>query len=352
MIPFLSGAGVIFSLEMRQRIRGVAWYVLLGVFFGILLIVTVITTLVVFSAGDRTRLGGPIYSLVIYFVLLLGALVAPAMSGNAINGDRDSGTLATTQVTLITTGQLVFGKFLAAWATALGFLAVSIPFLVFSAAVGGTNPLTVFVSLVVLIVELGVIAAIGVGLSGLISRPLFSVVVTYLSVAALTLGTLIAFALGGLAVQSKTVMYDYDNIHQTTQTCTGIHSYTSNVPRFDLDWGILAPNPFIVLTDAVPTTYDRNGEPIDLFGDFKFTERSAQESPFRDSTPAAACRDDLGFTSGSGDSDNAAKVVSSTTPSWAVGLGIQLILAVAALLGAWAKTRTPARRLSKGSRIA
>jgi ABC-2 type transport system permease protein len=355
MSQFLTGVGVIFSLEMRQRLRGVAWYVLLGVFFGILLLITVVTSIVVFSAGSinaNQQVGGPLYSLVIYFVLLLGVLVAPAMSGNAINGDRDAGTLATTQVTLITTWQLVLGKFFAAWATAVGFLVVSLPFLIYCAIVGGTNAITVTVSILVLLVELGVVAAIGVGLSGLINRPLFSVVVTYLAVAALTLGTLIAFVLGGLAIQSKTVMYEYDNIHQKTQTCTGLESYTTSVPRFDLDWGVLAPNPFIVLTDAVPTTYDSSGNPNDLFGEFKSAERGAQQSPFRTSTPAAACREDLGYGSAASNRSSASRLISSTEPSWAIGLAIQFVLAGAALVGAWAKTRTPARRLSKGSRIA
>jgi ABC-2 type transport system permease protein len=353
MSEFLTGVGVIFSLEMRQRLRGVAWYVLLGVFFAILLLVTVLTSIVVFTSdASGQSVGGPVFSLVIYFVQLLGVLVAPAMSGNAINGDREAGTLATTQVTLITTGQLILGKFLAAWVTGLGFLAVSVPFLIYGAVVGGPNALTIVVSLLVLVAELGIVAAIGVGLSGLIHRPLFSVVVTYLAVAALTLGTLIAFTLGGLAVETKVVMYEYDNVHQKTQTCTGLSSFTSSVPRFDLDWGVLAPNPFIVLTDAVPATFDRDGNPADLFSSFKSAERSAQLSPLTDRTPAAACRDDIGYDSDTYDRSHEAKVIAETTPSWAVGLGIQLVLAVAALLGAWARTRTPARRLAKGSRIA
>jgi ABC-2 type transport system permease protein len=357
MKAFVSGVGVIFSLEMRQRLRGVAWYVLLGVFFGLFFLITVATTIIVFASGDSDgakNVGAPLYSVIIYFVLLLGSLVAPAMSGNAINGDRDAGTLATTQVTLITTGQIVVGKFLAAWLTALGFLAIALPFLAYAAIVGGENGLTVVISLLVLAAELGVIAAIGVGLSGLINRPLISVVVTYLSVAALSLGTFIAFTLGGLAVQTSTTQYFYANIHEKTQTCTGVSSYNTTLPRFDLDWGVLAPNPFVILSDAVPTTYDSNGNPTDLFGDFKYTERGAQLSPFADSTPKAACRDALaedgpGYSS---DGDSAKAVIDETTPSWAIGLGIQLVLAVAALLGGWARTRTPARRLPRGSRVA
>jgi hypothetical protein len=61
----------------------------------------------------------------------------------------------------------------------------------------------VVVSLAVLIVEIGIIAAIGVGLSGLIARPLFSVAATYLVVSALVFGTLIAFGLGATAFSSE-----------------------------------------------------------------------------------------------------------------------------------------------------
>jgi ABC-type transport system involved in multi-copper enzyme maturation permease subunit len=353
MNDFLRGTGVIFSLEMRQRVRGVAWWVLLGVFFGILLIVTVVVSIIVFGGSvdptTRGQLGGPVYSLVIYFVLLLGTLVAPAMSGNAINGDRDAGTLATTQITLVTTGQLIAGKFLAAWVTAFGFLVVSLPFLIFAALSGGVPALTILVSVLILALELGVVAALGVGLSGLITRPLFSVVVTYLAVAALSVGTLIAFTLGGLALQTKVTDYSYDNTHRTSQTCTGLHSYKSTVPRFDLVWGTLVANPYVLLADAVPATYDHNGNPTDLFGQLKYGARVAQISPLDQYTPTQACKAELNdYVS----TDSARHVINSTAPGWAVGILIQLVLAAAALWGAWMKTRTPARRLARGSRVA
>ena len=199
MSGFLRGMWLIVTLDLRQRVRGVAWYVLLGVFVLLVLIVTVLTV-IASNAWDSG--GGPVFSVVVFFVLLLGTLVSPALSGNAINGERDAGTLATTQVTLITTAQLVVGKWLAAWLTALAFLAASVPFLVFGIVLGQISAATIVISVLVLAVELGVIAAVGVGLSGVLTRPLFSVVVTYLVVAALSVGTLIAFGLGGASIQS------------------------------------------------------------------------------------------------------------------------------------------------------
>ena len=141
----------------------------------------------------------------VYFVLLLSVLVSPTLSGNAINGDRDAATLAPVQVTLATTAEILLGKFLAAWITGLAFIAVAVPFLIVAMVAGGVPAATLLVSLVILIVEIGVIAGIGVGLSGILARPLFSVAVTYLVVAALVVGTLIAFGLGGSAIRSETV---------------------------------------------------------------------------------------------------------------------------------------------------
>ncbi len=86
----------------------------------------------------------------------------------------------------------------------------------------------------------------------------------------------------------------------------------------------------------------------DLFGTVKLSLRSVQIPPNAalsygdcpvDSAPAAA-------------NPTAREVIESTVPGWAVGLLIQLVLAAAALAAAEARTRTPAGRLSRGSRIA
>ncbi|WP_447946043.1 ABC transporter permease [Microbacterium lacticum] len=172
-------------LELLQRVRTVSWYVLLGVFGLVLLGVTALA----FLAYGGWGTGGPgVYSVVVYVTLLLILLVSPTLSGNSINGDRDAATLAPVQVTLATTGEILFGKFLAAWITGLAFAAVAAPFLVLSTLAGEVNPWAVVTSLVILVVETGVIAGIGVALSGILSHPLFSVAVTYLVVAALAVG--------------------------------------------------------------------------------------------------------------------------------------------------------------------
>ncbi|MBH0053095.1 ABC transporter permease [Salinibacterium sp. SWN139] len=353
MSPFISGVGVILSLELRQRVRTRSWYILLAVFVALIFIVTVLLSFALYGFGSVDNGAAGVYSTVIYFVLLLGTLVAPALSGNAINGDRDAGTLATTQVTLITTGQLIVGKFLSAWITALAFLAAAIPFLVYAALAGQLRASTIIVSIVVLALELGVVAAVGVGLSGLMSRPLFSIVVTYLVVAALSVGTIIAFTLGGLALQTTATQVssygiEYDSSGKPT-SCSTPEEFEYQTPRFDLFWGALAANPYVILADAVPTTYDSNDQPTDLFGYFKLTTRMAQ-IPQDASYSVNTCI--VGEFDQFPDSPSARSVIESTTPSWAVGLATHVILAGALLAGAWARTKTPAAKLARGSRIA
>lgn len=341
MKQFIIGLWVVTAIELRQRVRGVAWYVLLGIFAALLLLVSVLLTIAVgaaFGPGSPDNAGAGLYSFIIYFVLLLGSLVAPTLGGNAINGDREAGTLATTQVTLITTPQLVLGKFLAAWLSALAFLAVAVPFLLYSQLFGGSSLGTVVVSLLILTAELGVISAIGVGLSGILRRPLFSIAVTYLIVAALSVGTVIGFGLFGSVIRTPAPQPPASA--QFDENCGYDASPDYTVPRFDQVWWMLAANPYVILADAAPTQYaPAGGYPTDLFGTVKLGVRSTQLPPQFDSCDGAG-------------QPTPRDIIDSTVPSWAVGLAIHLLLAVGALWFAIALTHAPSRRLAAGSRVA
>jgi ABC-type transport system involved in multi-copper enzyme maturation permease subunit len=345
--------GTVVDLELRQRVRSTAWYVLLGVCAVLLLAVTL---LLLATAGIFGRDGGPqAVSAVVFFVLLLGTLVTPALSGVAINGDRDAGTLATTQVTLIRGWQLVLGKFLAAWTAALAFLVVALPFLLIAAAFGGADPAVLLTALAVTVLELGVIAALGVGFSAVISRPIFSVVTTYLVVAALSLGTLVAFGLGGLVapvkVTNTSVFYSegaFDADGKLVRpVCDPPVVQTYDVPSYDRLWPILAANPYVVLADAVPGRFDRTGSPVDAFAALKVAERGVQVPIAR-----TGYHSDCDPSRDTDDQRRPESVLASTVPTWTVGLAIHLVLAVLALLAAVRAVRTPARRLARGTRIA
>lgn len=355
-------------LELLQRVRTASWYVLLGVFGLVLLGVTILS----FFAYGGWGTGGPgVYSVVVYVTLLLVLLVSPTLSGNSINGDRDAATLAPVQVTLATTGEILFGKFLAAWITGLAFAVVAAPFLVVATLGGGVDPATVIVSLAVLIVETGVISGIGVALSGILARPLFSVAATYLVVAALTVGSVVGFGLIGSAVasegvsQSRSAAYDpatgdpvctdgagpcYGDVER--MVCGEWTTTTYSVPRYDRVWWMLPVNPFVILADAPPTRFDDRGNPDDMFGWLKYGVRSAQIAPQLESS-WDECDPALYKSDGrQSDYRTPEQVIGQTVPSWFVGLGLQIVLAGLLLWWAWARTRTPARTLPPGTRIA
>jgi len=107
-----------------------------------------------------------------------------------------------------------------------------------------------------------------------------------------------------------------------------------------------------VLADAVPTHFDSRGNVTDLFGTIKVAVRMVQVPPKSTVRFDECSRDpNSGFSSGV-NYPSARKLIESTVPGWAVGLLIQLALAATALAGAMARTRTPAGRLSRGSRVA
>ncbi|NQX29473.1 ABC transporter permease [Microbacteriaceae bacterium VKM Ac-2854] len=346
-LPFFRGVALILGLELRQRVRGVSSYVLLGLFF---VLVGLVTALVVIAtgvlSGSGATPGGWLYSIVIYFVLLLTGLVTPALSGNAINGDRDAGTLATTQVTLVSTAQLVIGKFLAAWVTALVFLGSTVPFLLVAVLVGGVGAATAVVSMLVLALELGVTAAVGVGLSGIVNRPLMSVVTSYLVIAALSLGSLIAFGLLTM-VTTSTVTTSYTSSDPTVaEDYCDSASYESQVPRADYYWGLLAVNPFVVLADAAPARFDEWGGAADTFSGISLLVRQAQQTPELDVVYDCAKMVDFNPRKSS------QEIMATTVPSWFVGLSVHILLGAGALWWAITRTSTPAARLPRGNRVA
>ncbi|WP_077491025.1 ABC transporter permease [Sinomonas mesophila] len=366
---WLRGAWDVVVLEAKQRLRSRGWYIMLAVWFVVIGLVTwltwaswnaqrelnraisspdgVVTDLPPESAGP----GSMIFEVVLAFVLFLALIVAPALSANAVNGDRAQGTLAVVQATLLSPGQILAGKLAAAWLAALAFLAAAAPFLVIGVALGGMSPATIAVSLLMLAVELAVVCSIGVGVSALAGRPLFSIVVTYLIVALLVVGTLIAFGFGAAlargTIRANNPSY-LENIPTRPQaqivdpgyTCSGPLTQREVVRTERVAW-FLAMNPYVVVADAIP-----------------YPDRSRDTSPYpqgaiesvSQGARAALAGPDATYPCVNGQPKPSYFV--QTTPLWPLGLGLQLVLAGGLFAAARSRLVTPARRLSKGTRVA
>ena len=181
--------------EFRLRLRAGRWIWLLATWFVVLLGFTLLEFWAL-AVSLEDEIGTPMFGGLMLFVLALGLLVVPALTCQSINGDRERGVLAPLQVTLLSPREIAVGKLLAAWGTALVFLALTLPMVVFCLLMGGVGISRVVVTLMVVALLLGAFAAISLGWSAVMARTTTSAVLSYLTVFALSVGTLIAFGLG------------------------------------------------------------------------------------------------------------------------------------------------------------
>ena len=369
---FWRGLGAIAALELRQRLRSrtllvhpIVWLTIIGAVTLSRWFVLSLSS----STYDESFDAYPLFSTIVYFVLLFGTLVAPAISAGSISSERANGTLATTQVTLVSTWSILLGKALAAWVTGLAFLVVASPFVILSLALARTGPLQLLVAVLALALQIGLFTAFGVGLSAMISSSLFSIVTAYLLVALLSVGTLIAFALAvGVGtryteVEYRTFSQQYWEAYSACETgdqdsaaisacqervpveCI-TETQTTSVSPTDRFWWILAMNPYVIVGDMVSVRHTIDSGNGDLFSAVSFGVRSMQKSP---STPAdysdCPAQPSDGFSS-------VEEQLEGTIPVWWIGLGLQVLIAAGLLWGGYRRLDTPAARLPKGSRVA
>ncbi|CAG7600242.1 ABC transporter permease [Leucobacter soli] len=371
---FWRGAGSIAALELRQRLRSRTLWVLAIVWFAIIGAVTVAmwATLSLSSTiYDEEFDAYPLFSIIVYFVLLFGTLVAPAISAGSISSERTGGTLATTQVTLVGTSSILFGKALAAWATGLAFLVVASPFVILSLVLARTGPLQLLTAVLALALQIGLFTAFGVGLSAMISSPLFAIVTAYLLVALLSIGTLIAFGLSlGVAtryteVEYRTFSQEYWDAYWACDPdgegagvevlacqeavpveCVTETMVASSTPT-DRFWWILAMNPYVIVADMVSVRVDDERGPEDLFSMVSYGVRTLQTADV-DTYEYDDCPTRPPYVS----NDSGQDPLAGTIPVWWIGLGLQVLIAGGLLWGGYRRLDTPAAKLPKGSRVA
>lgn len=268
-----AGVRTVAALELRQRVRSTRWIVSLVVFGVVVGIVTTLTYVVARqltgdlgtgAALDETA-GRTMFGFIVFFVLFLGLLVSPTLSATSINGDRAHGTLATLQVTLLSPAEIVLGKLLASWVASLAFLAVSVPFIVWAFATGGTALVGLVTTVLLLAVVLAVVCAIGLGFSALTARTAGSAVLTYVTLAGLTVVSLIVFGLSVPLVSGvervevltedwapgRDITFDEQGRPSEEIPCV-LREEDRYVSHTERTWWLLAANPFVVVADALP----------------------------------------------------------------------------------------------------
>lgn len=319
----LRGAALVAAQEFRTRLRTRRWRWLLGAWIVVLALFTLLVDLAFRKSSLESPSGVPLFGTLMLFVLGLVMVISPALTARSINGDRKRGILATLQLTRLTPVQIMLGKLASGWAVGLVMLALTLPFVAWSMVEGGLTVLRVAGVLGVEALLMGVICAVSQALSALLARGIMSVLLSYLLVFAMTIGTGIAFGLASTLVQQRHVM-------GSDETGT---TYIEMVPRTDYIWWLMAPNPFVILIDSAPRL-PPDGGPVALEPD-----------------------DPLGFSEvgymrlSPAEQDRAYQDDSPGKPVWPYGLAFDLALAVAGGYVTVRRLRAPSRRVPRGVRI-
>ena len=359
----LRGVRLVAAHEFRMRLRTGRWKWLLGAWVVVVLLFTYLldSSLHDNRVGyvgnpddfyvDTSPIGPQLFGALMLFVLGLMLLISPALTSQSVNGDRERGTLATLQVTLLTPREIALGKLLAGWSVGLVALGLTVPFVVWSLIEGGVGVPRALVTLLIVALLIGVVCAVSQALSALLNRSITSGLLSYVATFALTVGTLIAF---GLALQMTT---------EKVQHAGPGYSYTGTEGHPERVWWLLAPNPFVVLADAAPAlpplhdpkTGKVIGRPSDPLASIRDSVRRERQAPvdrtpcyFPDSTPYPA----TGLTAPTATVSGCDTKPDDPPAVWPWGLGFDLLLGAAAVSVTVRRLRTPADKLGRGVRVA
>ncbi|AEE47525.1 ABC transporter permease [Cellulomonas fimi] len=352
------GVRTVAALELRQRVRSTRWIVALVVWFLVVGAMTLLITGALGMADDEgLRRGSLVFAGVTFLVLGLGLLVTPTLTSTSVNGDRNAGTLATLQVTLLTPAEIAAGKLLAAWASACAFLVVSLPFLVLALLLGDTPPTSTLAALVVIALLLASVCGVGLGWSSLVARTAGSTVLTFVTVAALTVFTPLLFALtfplvsGHEQVQVYGPPEDWYTDAQQVEAepecdVTVQERYVTHTER---TWWLLAANPFVVVADAAGTS--RHVDVDEPLGALREGVRGLRQGP-------PPIQDECWWSDVVVSEQESAVVPleetdsPASTPVWPFGLGLHLLLGATGFVVAVRRLRVPQHTLARGTRVA
>lgn len=320
--------GTLIGIDLKRKMRGPAWWILFGLWFFAICGISALFIYAIMHQVDvdgtrQMSIGGFQTILMLQAMALL--VVVPAFSASAINSDRESGVLAQVQVTLATSRQIVVAKVVAAWVLALMFILPAVPGMLWFVVSGNIPVIYTLLAFALLVIEVLLISAICVGLSGLVRKPVFSILYAYLMIAVLSVG----IPLGGVVyanVTSHRGPITTSWIDEDSATCAGSEHGFGRIYDTQYVWWTAMTNPNIAIADALPKIKDGQlHQAKELF-------RSFQQD-----TAARADRCNYKATN---------------IPGWPIGLGVYALLGIGLTEMAIARSKTPIKRLPRGGRIA
>lgn len=333
MTPF--AVWLVARQEFRMRLRTGRWRWLLGGWLVLVGVFTVLLDLTVQTGyafgSDNSRRGVPLFGFLMFFVLGMMLVISPTLTAQSINGDRERGTLATLQVTRLRPLEIALGKLLAGWSVGLVALALTLPYTAYAMTRGGIEAGRVLAVYGVVALLVGVVCALSQAFSALLARSITSALLSYLSVAALSVGTLLAFAL----------ISPLTNERVSVNTPDG--TFTQEITHYERTWWLLAANPFVILADSAPQAPAR----VVVVGDESYVDDYDPLSGLGRSVRGLRVPPSTVYTP-----EEAVARQTRALPVWPTGLIVQGALGLGAFAVTAYRLRTPSRRLAKGVRVA
>lgn len=288
------GVKLVFKLEILQRIRTTKWYISIIIWALILGFLFLSLTAIVTNQGSHfNSVAKDIADGFSWITLGVCLIISPIIASTSINGDRQRQTLAILQATALTSGDIVFGKFLASCFAASMLIIIASPFILFPAIIAGTV-IPHLLGIIVIIILAASICGISLAFSAYINRPVGATSLSLIYVSILVVGLPILFGILVYNTSTHQEVTEYDIqkipknelqtfiknhpsskvIEETTENVSICTKMVMIYPRFRTDTflPLIKINPFAQLS-AATTLLPSLDHPITSEDTYKLTSR-------------------------------------------------------------------------------
>lgn len=192
--------------ELSGRMRNAHTYTVLTVYLAIVSGLAVLLYAVSFLSGPRTIGGnGAVGTAVFYFLVgmqvLLVSFVAPAFAVGAIAQERERKTFDLLRITLLTPGQIVWAKLIAALGFVLLLIFATLPLFSLVFMLGGVEPFELIIVLCVVLAAALLFSTLALYVSSRSQTTVGATIVTYAVVLGIVIGIPLAALIGSSTVQ-------------------------------------------------------------------------------------------------------------------------------------------------------
>ncbi len=188
--------------ELRGYMRGTRAYAVLTVYMGIISGITILLYTGVSLANpasgvsNSSQVGSALFYVMVGLQIVLVSFVAPAFTVGAISSERERHTFGLLKVTLLSPGQIVWGKLIPVLGYVLLLGLATTPLFSLAFILGGVEPAQFAVALCVILASAALFTTLGVFVSSRAHDTLSATVITYAIVVGIVVGLAVLTVLG------------------------------------------------------------------------------------------------------------------------------------------------------------